>query len=350
MEAAKDVAEQAEPAEPAWGRAAASRVGRSALWIAIGAGACVGFLALTSSGASAERHAPVAGWLADRDGGALVGLDSDRLEVRRVALESPVELELGSDGDLWVACAGAGGPVGPHRLLLVEDESGRIEREFQLGPILDLESVDGPGGAVLAVAFGSGGAREVVRCAGEGAPATIERGDDAFCAAGAWGCTLVGSERGELRLWGPDGQRLARRVFGGVISDVAPGPEPGCWWVLDAAGGAAGQRLALVGRDLSSRWEVPAGVVALSLAPERGVERVWLCDGEGALVRRLGPGGTLELAQVGLAHSGATRASWGHDGLLWIAAPGALLCLDGSGARVPGQGGFQFLVDVERVR
>ena len=336
--------------ESAWASAALARAGRGAVWIVAGASACVGFLALTSSGASAGRHGPVAGWLADRDGGALVGLDSDRLEVRRIGLEWPVELEVGTDGDLWVACAGPGGPVGPHRLLLVEDESGRIEREFLLGPVLDLESVGGLGGEVLAVALGSGGAREVVRFARAGAVTTVERGDDAFCVAGAWGCTLVGSERGELRLWGPDGQRLARRDFGGVISDVAPGPEPGCWWVLDAAGGAGGQRLALVGRDLSSRWEVPAGVAALSLAPERGLERVWLCDGEGALAQRFGPGGTLELAQAGLAHSGATRASWGQDGLLWIAAPGALLCLDGSGARAPGQGGFEFLVDVERVR
>ncbi|MFM7298918.1 MAG: hypothetical protein ACKO4Q_17065, partial [Planctomycetota bacterium] len=219
-----------------------------------------------------------------------------------------------------------------------------------LGPVLDLEAVEGGQGSVLAVELASGGERAVVRIGADGALATLERSVDAFCAAGAWGCTLVGSERGELRLFGPDGQRLLRRSLGGVISDVAPGPEPGCWWVLDAAGGAGGTRLALLGRDLSSRWEAAAGVAALTLAPQRGAERVWLCDGEGALARRFGPGGAVELAHIGLAHSGASRASCGSDGVAWIAAPGALLCLDGSGARWPGQGGYGFLVDVERVR
>lgn len=333
--------------------------GRSGVWVAAGAAVGGALLGLTSGalgasgafGASgASGGGPVAAWLADRDGGAVVGLDRERLVVRRIALESPVELALGPDGDLWVACAGAAGPVGPHRLLLVEDESGRIERELALGPVLDLESIEGGSGAVLAVEFGSTGARQVVRVSPTGAVTMVERSEDAFCAAAAFGCTLVGSERGELRLFGPDGQRLARRDFGGVLSDLAPGPESGTWWVLDAAGGAGGTRLALLGRDLAPRWVVPAGLAALTLTPVREAERVWLCDGEGALVRRFGPGGSLELAHIGLAHVGASRASVGNDGSVWIAAPGALLCLDAAGGSVPGQGGFGYLVDVECVR
>lgn len=325
-------------------------VGRSGVWVAAGALAGGVVLGLTSGASRSPERGPVAGWLADRDGGAVVGLDRERLEVRRIALDTPVELALGPAGDLWVACAGAAGPVGPHRLLLVEDESGRIERELALGPVLDLEAVEGGSGDVLAVELGSTGPRQVVRVSPTGAVTLVERSEDAFCAAAAFGCTLVGSERGELRLFGPDGQRLARRDFGGVLSDLAPGPEPGTWWALDAAGGAGGTRLALLGRDLAPRWVVPAGLAALTLAPVRGAERVWLCDGEGALVRRFGPGGSLELAHIGLAHVGASRASVGNDSSVWIAAPGALLCLDGAGASVPGQGGFGYLVDVECVR
>lgn len=326
------------------------RMGRSGMWVAAGAVAGIGVLGLTSKASLALDHGPVAGWLVDRDGGAVVGLDRERLEVRRIPLEAPVELALGSHGDLWVVCAGVAGPVGPHRLLLVEDESGRIARELALGPVLDLEAVEGGSGEVLAVELSASGRRQVVRVAPTGAVTIVEQSEDAFCAAAAFGCTLVGSERGELRLFGPDGQRLVRRDFGGVLSDLAPGPEAGTWWALDAAGGAGGTRLALLGRDLASRWELPAGVAAITLAPVRGAERVWLSDAEGALVRRFGPGGALELAHVGLAHVGASRASVGSNGGLWIAAPGALLCLDGAGGSVPGQGGFGFLVDVECVR
>src|SRR5688572_32270980 len=53
---------------------------------------------------------------ADRDAGALVVLDRDLFVVRRVPLEFPIELELRRDGRLWVACASAAGPLGPHRL------------------------------------------------------------------------------------------------------------------------------------------------------------------------------------------------------------------------------------------
>ncbi|MBM3988439.1 MAG: hypothetical protein FJ294_10855 [Planctomycetes bacterium] len=321
-----------------------------------GAAACLGFLGLTSKGSSAAERGAIAGWVLDRDGNALAGLDADRLLVRRFVVPSPVELAAASDGDLWVVSANPAGPLGPARLLLVDDESGGVAREWALSSVLDLETVHGvhlsqAGGAeALVVELGSGGERHVARLAKSGACVTVERSSDAFCAAAAWGCTLVGSERGELRLFGPDGQRLVRRAFGGVIGDVAPGPEPGLWWVLDVAAGAGGAQLALLGRDLASHWQVSAGLAALTLAPVEGAERVWLCDEAGAFARRFGPGGVLELAHVDLAHGGASRASAGDDGSLWIAAPGALLCLDGTGATIPGQGGWEFLVDVERVR
>ncbi|MBM3989709.1 MAG: hypothetical protein FJ298_01745 [Planctomycetes bacterium] len=336
-----------------WGISTAMR---GAACMVAGAAACLGFLGLTSKGSSAAERGAIAGWVLDRDGNALAGLDADRLLVRRFVVPAPVELAAASDGDLWVVSANPASPLGPTRLLLVDDESGGVTREWALSTVLDLETVHGVelsgpvGDEALVVELDSGGERRVSRVARSGGCVTVERSSDAFCAAAAWGCTLVGSERGELRLFGPDGQRLARRAFGGVISDVAPGPQQGQWWVLDVASGAGGARLALLGRDLASRWQVPAGVAALTLAPVEGAERVWLCDEAGAFARRFGPGGVLELAHVDLAHGGASRASAGDDGSLWLAAPGALLCLDGSGAAIPGQGGWEFLVDVERAR
>lgn len=324
-------------------------------WTMLGAVGCLGVGALARPGAVAGgaggAASEVAGWVLDRDGGALIALDEDRLKLARHPLESPVELALDAEGRLWVACAGPQGPVGPHRVLRIDGASGAVDRELSTGPVLDLEAGEGAergrGEAWLVVIAGSA-EREVSRISAAGSAEVVERSIDAFCVAGQRGAVLVGSESGELRLYGPQGQRLAARNFGGLISDLAPGPQDGTWWILDAHGSSTAHRVALLERDLRTRWERSAGIAAIYLAPVPRSERVWLSDANGSHARRFGPGGTLELAHVTLPHSGAARACASPDGTLWLAAPGALVCLDAAGAVTPGQGGFDFLVDVVR--
>jgi hypothetical protein len=317
----------------------------------LGAFGSLGVGALARSGAELDRSSDVAGWAIDRDGGALVAFDAERLKLARYPLPSPVELALDVEERLWVACAGPEGPLGLHRLMRIDGATGSVLRELGTGPLLDLEageSAERGRGEAWWVALAGSAEREVSRLSAAGSVALVERSADAFCVAGQRGAVLVGSETGELRLYGPQGQRLAARPFGGVISDLAPGPEEGTWWVLDAHGSATAHRVALIERDLRSRWERSAGVSAIYLAPVPRTERVWLSDATGAHARRFGPAGSLDLAHVALPHSGATRASASFDGSLWLAAPGALVCVDGAGVVSPGQGGFDFVVDVVR--
>lgn len=313
--------------------------------------ASVGLGALVSAGwselssAAPRRAARVACWATDRDAGALVALDRDLLELRRVGLDRPVELGLRSDRGLWVASAGPGGPVGPHELRRLTGEGVR-EQELAIGALLDLEVVDGQDALLVELASGPG--RRVLRVPSAGLAVEVERSPDAFCAAGRRAELLIGGESGSLRLYRePSPVPVAQRDFGGVVSDLAPGPDDGSWFVLDSHGGPNARRLALLERDLSSRWERAAGIAALHLVPVPGAERVWLSDPSGAVARRFGPGGALELSYVPLALVGADRGAARPDGSVVFAAPGALLELDSSGQPRPGQGGFDFLSDVE---
>lgn len=290
---------------------------------------------------------PVHLWVADRDAGALVGYDRDLLELRRLPQVRPVELAARADRGLWVVAAGEGGATGPHELRRLEAD-GKLGCSVALEAVLDLETLDG--GDALVVELRPGGTRRVLRVRDDGALTTVETTPDAFCVAGRRGQVLVGGESGALRLHGPGPTEVRQRTFGGVLADLAPGPEDGTWWVLDAQGGPNAHRLALLGRDLASRWQVSAGIGALHLVEVPGAERVWLCDAAGASARRFGPGGVREIAWVQLPLVGADRGSARSDGSVVFAAPGALLHLDASGAPAAGQGGLDFAVDLEFVR
>ena len=326
-----------------------------------GAGAPAAVLALLLGGflsvawgevsASEVDATPMAGpphlWVADRDGGALVAYDRELLEVRRIALELPVELAVRADRGLWVICAGEAGATGPHVLRRL-DLDGKQACAVQLEAVLDLETLEG--GDALVVELRPGGARRVLRIAADGAVTLVEASADAFCVAGRRGQVLVGGESGELRLHGPGPMAPRQRAFGGVLGDLAPGPEEGTWWVLDCQGGPNAHRLALLGPDLTSRWQVSAGIGALHLTEVPHAERVWLCDATGAFARRFGPGGVRELAYVPLPLVGADRGSARADGSVVFAAPGALVHLDANGAPAAGQAGLDFAVDLDFVR
>jgi hypothetical protein len=130
----------------------------------------------------------------------------------------------------------------------------------------------------------------------------------------------------------------------GAVLDLARGPEPGSAFAL--AGG--GSELVRLGPDLGLRWQVALPVSARHLAAVAGVERVWIVDTSAARVLRYGPGGALELDRAGLPLAGLDRALPWIDGGVLLPAPGAILHLDARGHLAPGQGGFNFLVDLAR--
>lgn len=288
---------------------------------------------------------PTRWYVADRDRRELVALDDDLLVVRRLALPLPIELAARGDRGLWVACADGGSPLGSHALRRLAPD-GTVEQVFAIGALIDLDVVEDDALLVDLV----GGLRRVARIGASGALTVLSQSTDLNCAAGQSREVLIGSDSGGLELRdAASGTLLAARAFGGVIADVAPGPRAGTWWVLDAHGGPSVRRVALLDASLSTLWERAAGVAALHLVPVPRSERVWLADASGTSARRFGPGGNIELASVVLPVSGADRGVARSDGSVVFAAPGALVALHPDGSPASGQGGFDFLVDVERV-
>ncbi len=291
------------------------------------------------------QPARVAVWLCDRDGDRVYSLDRDLLVVNSVALRAPIEVEARSDGGAWVVSSIDADPLGPHRLLrLLHD--GTLMARAPLGPILDLDC-DELGRAIV-VDIDTAGARVSVFDAN--AIAVWSRTwPGAVSAAAAVGHCLVGTQAGELVLFDLNAplDLPLRLNFGGSISDVAPGPSAGRWWVLDAHGAC---RLALVDMNLSLVWSRAVGMHALHLAPIAGVERVWMADTTEPHVRRFGPAGVLEVDRPNMPLGGLDRGCSAAQGSVLFPAPGALLRLDGLGQSSPGQAGFDFLVDVSAVR
>ncbi|MBI5432980.1 MAG: hypothetical protein HZA52_09140 [Planctomycetes bacterium] len=286
---------------------------------------------------------PVTTWLADRDADAVIGLDDGLFEVKRIAIESPVEVERRSDGGLWAISARDRHPLGVHDLLLFAADGSRVAAAV-LGPVLDLE-LSRDDALVVERKDASG---RVVRVDAQGTISTVLELATASCAAGAGSRVAIGTDDGDvwlLDLGTVPPAVLAKRALGGPIGDVRPGPTPGTWWALDS--GASG-RVSLLEPTLATRWSVATGLHALHLAPVRGVERVWIADTTQPLARRYGANGALELDVSTLPLGGLDRAAASIDGGVLLIAPGAVLRLNPDGGLLPGQGGFDFLVDLTR--
>lgn len=288
---------------------------------------------------------PVAAWATDRDRCEVVGLDRDLLIARRVPIPWPTEIEATRGGGAWAVACDGGDPLGPHRLMELSP-AGRVLSEHAFGPVLDLTGRDAID--ALLVELQPASTDRVWRVEPGGARRLLAVVPEALCVGAQGELALVGSQTGRLTLVSSARPGEILRVIepGGVLQDVAPGPRAGQWWALDASGA---QRLLLLDRDLSTLSCTTLHMHGLHLAPVRGEERVWIADSTEPLARRFGPGGVLEVEARRLPLSGLDRAAvWRGSGVL-LAAPGALLRLDGAGALAPGQGGFDFLVGVSAV-
>jgi len=300
--------------------------------------------ALSSAACSSARYAA-----SDRDAGQVVLLDHDLIEVGRIGVPYALELEPSADGRIWVVSASALGPLGPHELRRM-DLLGQVDVRVGVGPLFDLASCDGQ--AALLVVGRSDGQREALEVAPSGAVRPLSVGASLSCVAGAGARAVVAGHDGWIRSYDltSAGTPPLERLVGGVIADVAPGPVRGGFYVLDVAGGPTQRRLSLVSADLSTLWtrSLGCGALHLSVSPDR--QRVWVADGAAQMARRFGAGGALELAFAALPLPGVERGVASADGGVIFAAPGALVRLGATGAALPGQGGFDFLVDVAELR
>lgn len=287
---------------------------------------------------------PARYWVTDRDAQSVIALDRNLFVVSTVFLEHPLELRARSDGGLWVACATSAGPTAPHVLRRL-DAAGVTASESAIGPLFDLDCLDGD--RALLVEARPGGGREVALIT-DGLRRSVAAAPMPSCVTGRDAEILAGSEHGVLTLHSAHdpGGVLATRSVGGVLADLAPGPQPRTWWVLDASGGSGGGRILLVDFALATIWERQAGLSALHLAPVPNTERVWIADVNVPVARRLGPQGAIEIAAAPLSMPGADRGLARSDGGVLFVTPGAILHLDAQGASAPGQGGFDFLIEI----
>lgn len=298
-----------------------------------------------SAPAEPSSTAIVRVWLADRDADRVVGLDRALMVVHSTPVVAPTEVEARSDGGAWVISAAAGDPLGPHRLLRLS-AAGATLAACDLDVVYDL-SVD-PADRAIVVDASAGAVR--VGVYDDSAARTLSWSvAGAICAAGDGRRVLVGTSVGSLARFDMLAPQAPPHLatFGGIVSDVAAGPRPGRWWVLDAAGQG---RLALVDSALANLWTRPVQLHALHLAPVPGVERVWIADSTQPHVRRFGANGVLEIDRADMLAGGLDRACVAPAGGALFPAVGALLALDAQGGRAPGQGGFDFLVDAACVR
>ncbi|MEO6709820.1 MAG: hypothetical protein ABI054_07615 [Planctomycetota bacterium] len=293
-------------------------------------------------GASAPAaSARVAAWVSDRDADRVIGLDRNLLVVRSVAVRAPIEVEARADGGVWVLSSTHADPLGRHQLLRLAAD-GQVVAHAQLASIFDLCS-DEFGHAGVVDFDPSGETVHVFDAAAS--PIWLRAWPGALCIAVQGQRVLVGTMAGELALFDMTTPASAplRLAWGGAISDVAPGPTFGSWWALDSHGSC---RLALLDPGLVVIWSRSVGLHVQHLAPEKGVERVWIADTTQPHVRRFGPGGVLEIDRADMPLGGLDRAATTGVGSALFTAPGALLRLDAQGQNSPGQAGFDFLVDV----
>lgn len=294
-----------------------------------------------------ELPGPVALWVCDRDGGAVVGLDAEHLIASRVAVPSPTGVVACGDGRLWVASAVHDDPQGEHELRLLT-AGGRRLGSYATGPLLDLAAC-GPAGVVALERVGPRSVRAFA-LPEPGGECELEDLPGAVCVAGdRSGGALIGTSAGLVIAYrgigtagfpspGPR-RRLAERVV-----NLAAGPAPGSWWVLVEEAGGAGY-VDLVDDELEVRWHAPLAGAGRGLIPVPGREQVWVVTAGGRGVQRLGPGGVAEVPWTRLPMRVGDAGVGTADGGVALLAPGALLVLDGAGRPgPPGQGGFRFLV------
>lgn len=343
----------------------------------LGAGTLIAFLAHSLPwDASVIRPpdlAPVALWVADRDGQQVYALDADLIIARRFHCAWPLAVEPCRDGGVWVLRAGSdthdagdeSNPSGPVDTGDPEDHgqrSGRsgssdqLERWSAGGELLsavaldrciDLERSTEDDALVIEAATRSH-AERALRVRSDGSVVSLYERPGLACIAHAGRAVALGTSTGTVLRVDPlaSGSIVGERDLGGSLGDLAPGPEEGSLWALDVRGP---RRLHLLDAQLGLRWSTRVELAALHIAAVPNEERVWLCDTLEPRVRRFGPEGQLELDLGGLSLAGLDRATAWLGGGVLLAAPGAILHLDARGQPRPGQGGFSYLVDVGRV-
>jgi hypothetical protein len=342
-ESAVDVAvRSAEVAQTPALPARRSSLARQFGWFGAGTALALLVVLMRDMQADPAPPGPVAVWTADRDAQRVFGLDASLLVAHRIAVDWPLEVEATRDGGLWVLRSDDGRAGSSSRLDRF-DAQGALVAELFLEPCSDLAAIEGEDALVLEHVNNS---VRLSRVRSEGSLFPLLDRPDLLCVAGSRASALVGTSTGSvLRVDPHSGAILSQVQLDGTIGDVAAGPSSGSAWALDTQG-----RLFLLDETLAIRWAagIPFPCAHIGAVPDE--ERVWIADTTAPRIRRLGPGGVVELDRQDLPVSALDRTlAWTGGGALLL-TPGAILHVDEHGALVPGQGGFAWLSDAARVR
>jgi hypothetical protein len=297
---------------------------------------------LARSGSDAVLGPPVC-WVADRDRGALVGLDRDLFAVARRPWPTPVALEPAGAGRLWVAAALHGMPRGEHRLSLLEPRLGEL-LALDLPRVIDLATLTGGQAVWLEDRGGSPWLARTGRASGWRA---IEAPAGSQCLSAGSGGIAIGARGG--RVWRFEGRWTPGPDLGGAVLDLACDGEGGWWALARSRRGMVAVRLgpALEGRARTPLFPSREGVLTVVPPGAPGLGAAWVAAADTARAWCLGPAGEV-VAEVPLALRGAAAAAVGGDGAPLFALPGAVVRTTPEGEPLPGQGGFERLVDLVR--
>jgi len=285
-------------------------------------------------------------WVADRDADAAYALDREGILAIRVPILRPVAVRSTSDGGAWVVRSTTRTARGERRLVRVRPDGSAIA-EIPIGNHPELAVLDG--GDVLVVEDGERpeDPRRLVRCDQQGDRRLLLEERGLACAIGRGDRALVGSRNGDVRrlevengTW--SGEKI--RLGGPILAFAAAGS--GSEYVLY---GPEGAHLARLESDLSIAWSVRCAEGRAGIAATPGGDHAWIADLETQSLRMFDREGNLALERL-VDGSGELEgwAATGTGGVV-LATPGALFVFDEQANARPGQGGFAFVADVDRI-
>ena len=325
----------------------AVKIGR-ATWL-LGLLVALATLAARLRLAAGESPGAVAYWVADRDAGAVVGLDHQLFVARRYELPWPVRVLPWRGAGVVVASAAAGGPEGPHELIAL-DANGMCVQRWPCDPVIDLTVASDR--LVAVVETGRGRALVEHSLHTGGTSPALGLGSSFTCCTFSGNRLFVGTRHGSVHIFDEDFQleHVARPVE--WVSDLEPGPQRGSVWVLDATSTG---RLVCFGPGFGVCWSVALGfqpgvheldINGPTIVSNETEECAWLIEPETRRLRCFGSDGVLACSvELATANGLARGAACGQSGLL-LSGAGAIHQLGPGGRPALGQGGFDFVVDV----
>ena len=284
-------------------------------------------------------------WVADRDADAVYALDGERTLALRVPIRRPIAIRSTSDGGAWILCSTTATARGGRSLLRIRPDGSNVA-EVPVGGHPELASMDDD---ALVVEDGARpeDPRRLVRCRADGRRQVLLEEPALACAIASGTSVIAGSSAGAMLRLDVENHdsRIERVPLAGPILGLAPAGTGSIY----ALHGEDRVHLVRLESDLSIAWSAPCAARSAHLAAKPDGEQAWVVDLDARILRQFDRAGRLALERSVPGTDGIDASVASAAGDLVLATPGALLVFDEQGSTRPGQGGFAFVVDVDRI-